>query len=210
VHAGRVVAGNIGSPDRVKYGVVGPPVNLTARIESLTVGPQTLLSADILARVAEIARVGPPTPANLKGIPDPVLVFELRGVAGAEDAVEAGTPQAEAAVDLPATFHPVDAKRVDDQARPGRVRRLSLTRVELEAPAELVDDVFDLKLVIDFGDDSPGGGSYARLAARRPAAGAVRVDAVFTALDDRDARRISALVAAVPSSAPGWASPSPS
>jgi class 3 adenylate cyclase len=209
VHAGRVVAGNIGSPDRVKYGVVGPPVNLAARIESLTVGPQTLLSADLLARVTGIARVGPPVAASVKGIPDPVLVFELRGVAGAEDAAEAGTPEAQAAVDLPATFYPVDAKRVDDQARPARVRRLSLTRVELEAPAGLVDDVFDLKLLIDFGDDSPGGGSYARVAARRPAADAVRVEAVFTALDDRDARRISALVAAVPSSAPGWASPPP-
>jgi class 3 adenylate cyclase len=39
LHVGRVVAGNIAGPDRVKYGVVGPPINLAARIESLTVGP---------------------------------------------------------------------------------------------------------------------------------------------------------------------------
>jgi adenylate cyclase len=51
VHWGAVVAGNIGSQDRMKYGVVGPTVNLTGRIESLTIGPQVLLSEATVARV---------------------------------------------------------------------------------------------------------------------------------------------------------------
>ena len=68
LHAGRVVAGNIGSSDRVKYGVVGPPVNLAARIESLTVGPQVLLSREMLACVEPIVRVGPPHTEALKGM----------------------------------------------------------------------------------------------------------------------------------------------
>src|SRR5690606_28615696 len=35
VHVGAVIAGNIGSEKRVKYGIVGDAVNLTARIEGL-------------------------------------------------------------------------------------------------------------------------------------------------------------------------------
>ena len=44
IHTGEVVVGNIGSDKRAKYGDVGSPVNLTARIESYTVGGQILVS----------------------------------------------------------------------------------------------------------------------------------------------------------------------
>jgi adenylate cyclase len=50
LHLGPVVAGNIGSPDRVKYGVVGPAVNLTTCIQALTSGGEVLLSDALLAR----------------------------------------------------------------------------------------------------------------------------------------------------------------
>ncbi len=55
---GAVVAGNIGSQDRMKYGVVGPTVNLTGRIESLTIGPQILLSDATLDRVRHVVSSG--------------------------------------------------------------------------------------------------------------------------------------------------------
>ena len=44
IHTGQVVLGNIGSPERMKYGVVGRHVNLTARIQSYTTGGQILIS----------------------------------------------------------------------------------------------------------------------------------------------------------------------
>ena len=49
LHTGEAVVGNIGSTKRSKYGVVGQPVNLTARIESFTVGGQVLVSPTLIS-----------------------------------------------------------------------------------------------------------------------------------------------------------------
>jgi class 3 adenylate cyclase len=191
LHAGRVVAGNIGSADRVKYGVVGPPVNLAARIESLTVGPQVLLSREMLARTEPIVRVGPPHAETLKGIAELVVVYELLGVVG-EEVGPAPSPAGPAAdVQLPAACYCVQDKRVLEPAHRVRVTRLGLEGVAFEAEADLPAETFDVKLVIEFGDGPPGPGSYARVASRRPAGTGVRVEAVFTALDEVDRRRIA-------------------
>ena len=48
ISTGDVVVGNIGSERRMKYGVVGSPVNETGRIESATVGGQILVSESTL------------------------------------------------------------------------------------------------------------------------------------------------------------------
>jgi class 3 adenylate cyclase len=77
VHTGVVVAGNIGSPDRVKYGVVGPAVNLTARIQALTQGAQVLVSEATLRRTQHMVRVGPPRRVVVKGFAEPVTVYEV-------------------------------------------------------------------------------------------------------------------------------------
>jgi sigma-B regulation protein RsbU (phosphoserine phosphatase) len=84
VHTGTVVAGNIGSAEHVKYGVVGPAVNLTARIEALTVGPQVLVSAATLAQAPGVAVVGPPREVSVKGASAPVTVHELLGIVSAQ------------------------------------------------------------------------------------------------------------------------------
>ena len=44
IHTGQVVLGNIGSPERLKYGVVGSHVNLTFRIQASSAGGQILVS----------------------------------------------------------------------------------------------------------------------------------------------------------------------
>jgi adenylate cyclase len=77
LHIGAVVAGNIGSPDRVKYGVVGPAVNLVARIQALTLGGEVLLSDTLHARVASAVRVAPGRVEHVKGLREPVMVYRL-------------------------------------------------------------------------------------------------------------------------------------
>jgi sigma-B regulation protein RsbU (phosphoserine phosphatase) len=91
LHRGPVVAGNIGSEDRVKYGVLGTAVNVASRIESFATGFQVLLSAAIYDSVASLARVGPPRRLEVKGIEEPVTVYELLGlVAETEERTASG------------------------------------------------------------------------------------------------------------------------
>ncbi len=77
VHVGPVVAGNIGGPDRVKYGVVGPAVNLTSRIQGLSAGGEVLLSEIMLARVSAMVSVAPARLERVKGSTEPITVYRL-------------------------------------------------------------------------------------------------------------------------------------
>ncbi len=83
LHLGPVVAGNIGSPDRVKYGVVGPAVNRTARIQTLSSGGEVLLSDALLARVSSIVSVTPGRQERVKGVGEPITVYRLLEVKSA-------------------------------------------------------------------------------------------------------------------------------
>src|SRR5262245_20411011 len=125
LHSGRVIAGNIGSLDRMKYGVVGPAVNLTGRIESLTVGPQILLSEATLDRVRPLVEVGSGAQVSVKGVPEPVTVYELRGIVGEEGMGAPVEAEGLVEVDLPAVARVVgEGKRVDETPHPVRVTRI--------------------------------------------------------------------------------------
>jgi class 3 adenylate cyclase len=64
----------------VKYGEVGPAVNLLARIQTLTGGGEVLISEALLARVAASVNVGPGRVARVKGATEPVTVHRVLGV----------------------------------------------------------------------------------------------------------------------------------
>jgi sigma-B regulation protein RsbU (phosphoserine phosphatase) len=197
VHSGRVVAGNIGSQDHMKYGVVGPAVNLTGRIESLTVGPQVLLSEATLERVRHLVTVGPGSQVAVKGVPEPVTVYELRGVVDEEAWTAPPDDDALADVDLRASAHVVLGKRVDETPHPVHVTRLGHAAVEFEAGGALPAEHSDLKLVIELGPGTPVAESYVRVATREPWTGAgeagARIRAVFTSLAEADRKRIERL-----------------
>jgi len=77
-----VVVGNIGSEIRAKYGVVGPAVNVAARIEARTTGGEILMDAATLEQVRDEVRVDATQVFELKGFPRPVEVFEVGGMRG--------------------------------------------------------------------------------------------------------------------------------
>jgi hypothetical protein len=75
--------GNIGSDKRAKYGVVGRHVNLTARIESCTVGSQILISEATHREVGALMTIAEPMQVTAKGIEAPITLYDVRGVGGA-------------------------------------------------------------------------------------------------------------------------------
>lgn len=73
LHVGTVTHANVGSRDRLAFNVVGPAVNMTARIQSMTkaLGEPLLLSAEFAGQVkARLRSVGR---------------HDLRGVASAQE-----------------------------------------------------------------------------------------------------------------------------
>lgn len=77
VNTGNVVVGNIGSATRMKYGVVGSAVNLTARIQSFTLGRQVLISEQTLGKLGGQARVDGHLRVKVKGVEEPVCIYDI-------------------------------------------------------------------------------------------------------------------------------------
>ena len=79
LHTGRVVAGNIGSPTMMKYGVVGDVVNVAARLEALNkqLGTTLLMSEDTYGRLPEDLQAALPSQGTqpVKGREQGVAVY---------------------------------------------------------------------------------------------------------------------------------------
>jgi adenylate cyclase len=82
IHTGDVVVGNIGSDKRTKYDAVGSPINLAFRIESYTIGGQILISEATRHEVAPAVRSVGPLHVEVKGMTQPITLYEVQGIGG--------------------------------------------------------------------------------------------------------------------------------
>ena len=164
ISTGDVVVGNIGSEKRMKYGVVGSPVNETGRIESATVGGQILVSEATLTEAGPDVKVRRALKMGAKGFAEPIPLFEVEGIGGAYglDLPAESRVLEPLARPLPVRFYVLDGKRLGDDAVDADFVALSETGGLLRTDHAL-DPFADLKLHVPLPDASEPGHAYAKV-----------------------------------------------
>jgi len=82
INFGPVVAGNLGSKDRIEYSVTGDTVNTAKRIESLTktCPNSVLISEPVFEKARDLVDIKAWEPINVKGKDQKVRVYEVLGI----------------------------------------------------------------------------------------------------------------------------------
>jgi class 3 adenylate cyclase/CheY-like chemotaxis protein len=79
INTGDVIAGNIGSERRSKYGFVGHAMNVTSRIEDITAGGEILISDSTLNSITGHYSLGRSQQLNVRGIDETILIHQIMG-----------------------------------------------------------------------------------------------------------------------------------
>jgi predicted ATPase/class 3 adenylate cyclase len=89
MHCGEVVVRTIGNDLHMDYSAVGQTTHLAARMEQLAPPGSILLSAATLRLVEGLVQVKALGPMPVKGLPEPMEVFELVGASGVQRRLQA-------------------------------------------------------------------------------------------------------------------------
>jgi class 3 adenylate cyclase len=170
VNTGNVVVGNIGSDMRLKYAVVGNNVNLTARVESFTVGGQVLITESTLKAITLDVTIKGELSISFKGMDEPVKVYDITDVKGN---YVVSLPKSENSFfalqdEIPILFEILDGKSSSGEKVRGKITKLAKKSAIFYSETELAN-LINLKfnLHVDFSV-STGGVVYAKVIKRIP------------------------------------------
>lgn len=150
VNTGEVVVGNIGSEKRAKYGVVGSPVNLTSRIQTLAASGEVVITTATREAAGPTLRTSATREVAMKGFAEPIMVHFVEGVGGDYDLALPKTdaePLVPLAVPIPCDYTPLDGKQFAGEARKAEIVRLSSTHA-VALTAATVTPRADVKLTL--------------------------------------------------------------
>jgi len=159
LHTGQVVVGNIGSPERMKYGVVGSHVNLTSRIQACTTGGQILVSETTRQELGDKLKIGKQMEVRAKGIEHPVVLFEALGIGGRH---KLSLPEAVDTLvtlkdEIPLRYEVVESSQVGGALSKGVLNKVSLKGAEarLECAVPTLSNL-KMHLIGSAGEQLPG------------------------------------------------------
>lgn len=79
LNSGDVIAGNIGSERRSKYGFVGHPMNVTARIEGVTGRGELMISSNTLEQLSGDYQMGESREISVRGLQQNLVIHQVLG-----------------------------------------------------------------------------------------------------------------------------------
>ncbi len=195
INTGEVVVGNIGSQTRTKYGVVGSNVNLTARIESYTVGGQVLISDGTRKELGELVNLGREMKLSAKGYAKPINIYEVEGLGAPYNITLPSAKETLHALANPISFaySKLDGKHMTGTMVSGEIVALSSSMAEIRSK-EVLDPLTNIRL--DLQLDSETGGSisgdlYAKALHPEPESDTIKIR--FTAVPEDIAEAIRQL-----------------
>ena len=155
INTGTVIVGNIGSEMRLKYGIVGAPVNIASRIESDSVGGQVLVGLSTYEQVRPLVTAEAARTVMMKGVKAPIVYYPVTAIGPPYD-VQFNTVAADQkGVPLALSFQcwVVEDKKVAEQAMAGETVSVGrdFLAAEIEPP---LAPLTNLKLMFGFCADA--------------------------------------------------------
>lgn len=154
INTGPVVVGNIGSQERMKYGIVGTTVNTASRIESQTIGGQVLVGESTFEQVKSLVEWEEPISVMMKGLKRPLVSYPVLAMGGPYNVSldSAETDHEVVPIELSFSSWILDGKEIEPHVIQGET--VSLNDQTITAVfSDSIPPLTDIKMQFDFCAD---------------------------------------------------------